>query len=115
MIFFRYQFLESFVLRDWEVAACCFLPLPPFSTVIIPNRSPAHSTGGGGLVLGVCFLTARWAKQAHVTGLADDALRGLCVVPLLLPGSPVAIKLNADCWEGGGKGKAFWKSATIML
>ena len=46
---------------------------------------------------------------------ADDALRGLCVVPLLLPGSPVAIKLNADCWEGGGKGKAFWKSASIVL
>ena len=30
---------------------------------------------------GVCFPTARWAKQAHVTGLAGDALRELCVVP----------------------------------
>jgi len=27
------------------------------------------------------FSTARWAKQAHVTGLAGDALRELCVVP----------------------------------
>ena len=49
------------------------------------------------MVLGVCLPTARWAKQAHVTGLADDALRELSVVPLLLPGLPVAIELNAEC------------------
>ena len=58
-----------------------FSPSPP-----IPP--PLHSTEARPTVKrvvvwlwGVCFSTARWAKQAHVTGLVDDALRELCAVP----------------------------------
>ena len=56
---------------------------PPPCPVHLPLL-PRTQLGLQGVVVrfgGVCFPTARWAKQAHAAGLADDALRELYVVP----------------------------------
>ena len=65
----------------WGGDASVGPPTRASSPASIPPFLAAPTTGGVGLVVGGLLSTARWAKQAHVTGLADDALRELCVVP----------------------------------